>query len=439
MQIHKSFYFNLSWRMILLIATSFGIAVVAFRLLDSEVVFTLLVGLFLVGIQVYLLGKYIFRINRILVSFIDSAGLVEATELQLGSSGSLLSSLELRLNQLKQEVTRSRIEQQKQKGLLDIVVDAMDTVLICINENQEVVISNRAAASLLQNRVVDTFEELERLNPELSRTLRQLSIDSSRMTELPQFKASVRSKRFFLEAQEYTLYSIQNIQREVDTQETESWRKLIRVLTHEIMNSLGPVLSLSKSLQKSINQPQKILSGLETIEHTGEGLIQFIKEYRKLSALPPPERKYFNVFNLLTRVGSLFAEKLRQSNIRFEIEAKDREMKLYADPHQVEQILINLVQNAAESLEGASYGTIRVSAFSSGRGIELQIEDNGPGISREIRDQIFVPFYSTKPGGTGIGLSLSRQIMNNHDGTVRFTSIVNEKTVFTLCFEGPEE
>ena len=217
MQIHKSFYLNLSWRMLLLIATSFGVAVVAFRMLDGEVVFTLLVGLLLVGTQVYFLGKYIFRINRILLSFIDSVGLVEATELQLGSSGSLLSSLELRLNQLKQEVTRSRIEQQKQKGLLDIVVDAMDTVLICINAQQEVVISNRAAASLLQNRVVDTFAELERLNPELSVAMRQLSIDSSRMTDLPQFKASVRSKRFFLEAQEYTLYSIQNIQREVDT------------------------------------------------------------------------------------------------------------------------------------------------------------------------------------------------------------------------------
>ncbi len=430
----KSFYFNLSWRMVLLIATSFGIAVIAFRMLEREAIFTLLVGLLILGIQVYYLGKYLFRINRILVSFIDTVGSVEATELQLVPGGSLLSSLEMRLNQLKTEVTRSRIDQQKQKGLLDIVVDAMDTGLICINENKEVVISNKAAASLLQDRMVGTFSELERLNPELAHTLTHLSLNSSRMAALPQFKASVRSKKFALEQQEYILYSIQNIQREVDTQETESWQKLIRVLTHEIMNSLGPVLSLSKSLRKSVHQSQKILSGLETIENTGEGLVQFIKEYRKLSTFPLPEKKYMSVPMLLDQVRSLYEERFRECHIQFEVVAADREMKLFADPHQIEQILINLIQNAAESLENVSNGVIRISASMSGNRVELKVEDNGPGISREIRDQIFVPFFSTKPGGTGIGLSLSRQIMNNHEGTIRFSSIPDEKTVFTLCF-----
>jgi nitrogen fixation/metabolism regulation signal transduction histidine kinase len=434
MRTHRNFYFNLSWRIALLVATSFAVSVVAFRMLDRETVFTLLVGLLVLIIQIYFLGRYLFRINRILVSFIDSVGSVNATELQMGTSGSFLFALEQRLNQLKNEVTRSRIDQQKQKGMLDIVVDAMDTGLICINEKQEVVISNKAAASLLKDRVVENFSEIERLNPELSRTLKRLSVNSSRMAALPQYKASVRSKNFLLEQQEYTLYSIQNIQREVDTQETESWQKLIRVLTHEIMNSLGPVLSLSRSLRKSVNQPQKILSGLETISNTGEGLIQFIKEYRKLSTLPVPEKKNMAVSTLLNQVKSLFAERFKEGPIHFDVVAPDREMQLFADPHQVEQVLINLIQNAAESIQNFSHGVIRVSASMSGKRIELQIEDNGPGISREISDQIFVPFFSTKPGGTGIGLSLSRQIMNNHDGSIQFTSIVNKKTVFTLTF-----
>jgi nitrogen fixation/metabolism regulation signal transduction histidine kinase len=403
-------------------------------MLDREAVFTLLVGLLLLIIQVYFLGRYLFRINRILVSFIDSVGSVNATELQFGTSGSFLSALEQRLNQLKGEVTRSRIDQQKQKGLLDIVVDAMDTGLLCINEKQEVVISNKAAASLLKDRVVETFAEIERLNPELSRTLKQLSMNSSRMAALPQYKASVRAKNFALEQQEYILYTIQDIQREVDTQETESWQKLIRVLTHEIMNSLGPVLSLSRSLRKSINQPQKILSGLETISNTGEGLIQFIKEYRRLSTLPVPEKKHLAVTDLLNRVESLFAERFKERDIQFEVVMADREMQLFADPHQVEQVLINLIQNAIESLENVSNGVIRIRASMSGKRIELQIEDNGPGIGREISDQVFVPFFSTKPGGTGIGLSLSRQIMNNHDGSIQYTTMANKKTVFTLTF-----
>lgn len=434
MMTHKNFYFNLSWRLALLISTSFGIAVVAFRMLDREAIFTLLVGIALLVIQVYFLGRYLFRIHRILVSFVESVGSVEATELQFGREGSLLSTLELKLNQLKAEVTRSRIEHQKQKGFLDIVVDAMDTGLICLNQQQRVVFSNKAAHSLFQDRTVESFAEMERGNPELADTLRQMSQDTGRMAELTQFKASVRLKNFVVEQQEFTLYSIHDIQREVDSQETESWRKLIRVLTHEIMNSMGPVLSLSKSLRKSVNQPDKIASGLETIEHTGEGLIQFIKEYRKLSTLPPPEKKYFTADAFVNRIGALFAEELAKEGIHFETVIEDPEMKLYADPHQIEQILINLIKNASDSLLHVVNGVIRINACYRRNRVELRVEDNGPGIREEIRDQIFIPFFSTKHGGTGIGLSLSRQIMNSHGGTIQFSSVPDQKTVFTLIF-----
>ena len=434
MKMHKSFYFNLTWRLALLITTTLAVALVVFRLLEGESVFTLLVGITLLGIQVYFLGRYLFRMNRILVSFIDSVGSIEAPELQFDTGGSLLSSLESRLNQLKKEVSRSRIEEQKQKGLLDIVVDAMDTGLICINKEHQVVFSNRAASSLMQGRVVTSFGEIEHSNPDLAHVLKDLSLNSSKMVALPGFKASVRSRDFMLEHEEHTLYSIQNVQREVDSQETESWQKLLRVLTHEIMNGMGPVLSLSRSLKRSINQPEKILAGLDTIENTGEGLVQFIKEYRKLSTLPPPEKKHISVVTMLNQVKALFAEELNKSNIKMEMEIDPPSMVLHADPHQLEQVLINLVKNAADSLESLKEGVIRIKAFQTGKHIELRIEDNGPGIRDEIRDQVFVPFFSTKHGGTGIGLSLSRQIMNNHEGTIRFDSVPHEKTVFSLNF-----
>jgi two-component system nitrogen regulation sensor histidine kinase NtrY len=430
---YRSFYFNLAWRLALLIITTFGIALVVLRMLDRESVFTLVIGLLVLILQVYFIGRYLFRINRILVSFIDSVGSIEASELQFNTRGTLRSSLELRLNQLKNEVTRSRIEQQKQKGLLDMVVDAMDTGLICINKEQQVVFSNKAAATLLQDRSVGTFRDIDRINPELANVLKHLSLNTSKMVALPGFKASVRSNNFVVGQEEHILYSIQNIQREVDTHETESWQKLIRVLTHEIMNGLGPVLSLSKSLKKSINQPDKILAGLETIENTGVGLIQFITEYRKLSTLPPPEKEMISVMSMFNRLEALFAQGLA-NHMKLEFEVGDPELALYADPHQIEQIMINLLKNAAESLEGEARGMIRVRAMQSGKHIQLLVEDNGPGIREEIRDQIFIPFFSTKKGGTGIGLSLSRQIMNNHEGTIRFDSVPHEKTIFTLGF-----
>lgn len=430
----RNFYFNLTWRIVLLIATTFAVAFVVFRMLERESVFTLLVGLLLLIIQVYFLGRYLFRINRILVTFVDSVGSIEATELQFDTGGSLLSSLELRLNQLKDEVNRSRMEQQKHKGMLDIVVDAMDTGLICINRGEQVVFSNKAASSLLKERKITTFGDIERINPDLAHALKHLSLNSSRITALPRFKASVRSSNFVLDQKDYMLYSIQNIQREVDSQETESWQKLIRVLTHEIMNGMGPVLSLSRSLKKSIHQPEKILAGLETIGNTGEGLVQFITEYRKISTLPLPEKKFISVSTLLGQLKDLFTGEMAEKNIGLEIAIDDPGMTLYADFHQIEQVLINLVKNASESLKNIEQGVIRVKAIQSGQQIEIQVEDNGPGIRDEIRDQIFVPFFSTKQGGTGIGLSLSRQIMNNHEGTIQFSSIPSQKTVFTLIF-----
>jgi signal transduction histidine kinase len=434
MKIFKSFYFTLSWRLGLLVLTSFGLALVVFRLLEREALFTLLVGLLLLAMQVYFLGRYLFRINRVLVSFVDSVGSVDATELQLSTGNTLISSLELRLNQLKAEVTNSRFEQQKQKGLLDIVVDSMDTGLICINLQEEVVFSNKAVNTLFQDQPITSLADIERLNPSLGQVLKPKISMKPIVTTLPQFKASVRSRDFVLDRQEYTLYTIQNIQREVDAQETESWQKLIRVLTHEIMNSMGPILSLSKSLKKSMDQSDKVLTGLTTIENTGEGLIQFIREYRKLSSLPPPDKKLFSIIELLNRLESLFSEEFKNRPIELQILVEDPEMKLYADPHQVEQILINLIKNALESLETSRSGVIRMRAMQNGNLIQLQVEDNGPGISNKINDQIFVPFFSTKARGTGIGLSLSRQIMNNLGGTIQFASIPNEKTVFTLSF-----
>jgi signal transduction histidine kinase len=136
----------------------------------------------------------------------------------------------------------------------------------------------------------------------------------------------------------------------------------------------------------------------------------------------------------LNQLESLFAEGFADRNIKFEIEPGDPGMMLYADEHQIEQILVNLIKNASESIENVEEGMVRVEVSTHGKRIELRVEDNGPGISDKIRDQIFVPFFSTKPGGTGIGLSLSRQIMNNHDGTIQFSSIPNERTIFTLSF-----
>jgi len=417
-----------------LIATSLGIIIIAIEMLDRELVFTLITGAILLIVQIYFLTRYILQINRILLNFIDSVGSSNATELQFYERNPGHRSLQARLNQLKSDVINSRFEEQKQKSLLDIVVAAMDTGLICVNQKLEVVFSNKAADSILLNKPICHLKELEDNNPSLARELKNLRSGALKVISMPQYKASIRCKQFVLDKQKHSLFSIQNIQQEIDVQEIESYQKLIKVLTHEIMNSMGPILSLSKSLKNSAGQSEKLVSGLNAIENTGEGLIHFIQEYRKLISLPPPEKTLFALAELFSHMQYLFSEECSKNHITFNVHLNDQGLKLMADQHQVEQILVNLIKNSLESLKAYSNGKIEIMTYRLSDTIFIQVEDNGPGIKENLKDQVFVPFYTTKNNGSGIGLSLSRQIMNKHDGSIQFFSIPNKKTVFTLRF-----
>jgi signal transduction histidine kinase len=187
-------------------------------------------------------------------------------------------------------------------------------------------------------------------------------------------------------------------------------------------------------LKKSVNDRQKLLEGLNTIESTGEGLVHFITDYRKLSALPPPKKDAIPLHMLFRHIESLFSEECKSSGVELIVNAGEGELQLEADRYQLEQILINLIRNAIESLKDIDSGRIVLSAEREKGNLLIQVTDNGPGIPDEMADKIFVPFYSTKAGGSGIGLSLSRQIMHNHGGLLGYESIPGERTTFSIRF-----
>ncbi|MDX2429755.1 MAG: hypothetical protein QNK35_02405, partial [Bacteroides sp.] len=325
----KTLFLNLLWRVALLIVTSLAIHFMVVKMLDREAIFTLVVGVALLLLQIYFLTTYVMRINKILIGFIDTVGLSSATELQFHERNPGLSSLESSLNQLKSEVSLSRLEEQKQKSLLDHVIAAMETGIICFNQENEVVFSNKSANSILQNKAYSNMDALEKISPVLASAMKNAKSGTSRVIPMPQYKASLRCNDFMVDTQHYALYSIQNIQREVDAQEIESWQKLIRVLTHEIMNSIGPILSLSKSLKNAVDQPGKLVSGLSTIENTGEGLIHFIEEYRKLSTLPPPEKSSFAIAELFGQMELLFSEEWNNKQIQFTVQPPHTNLQLF--------------------------------------------------------------------------------------------------------------
>lgn len=229
---------------------------------------------------------------------------------------------------------------------------------------------------------------------------------------------------------------MKNIHSVLDSQETEAWQKLIRVLTHEIMNSITPVMSLSELLEHQIedfdgNEEERaeIRRMLQTIRRRGDGLIWFVNSYREVSHLPQPLLKIYTSQELLTGVVRLM---YREPN-DLHLILPPKGQRLMADKDLIEQVLINLIKNAREN----DATDIRISAgLSSGERPYIRIEDNGTGIEQEVLDRIFIPFFTTKPTGSGIGLTISRQIMHLHRGTITVSSELGKGSIFTLLFPG---
>ncbi|MBU8893693.1 MAG: HAMP domain-containing histidine kinase, partial [Bacteroidales bacterium] len=261
-------------------------------------------------------------------------------------------------------------------------------------------------------------------------------------------KLSVSCALLNLKGTKIKLISFQDIDKHLYKNEIESWGKLIRILNHEIMNSITPITSLSKTMKKYFVDGQAVknrknitpqtinrtVEGLDIIEERGSGLISFVNSYRKLSSLPEPKRTEFEVSKLLNQVKDLFIDKIENLNIDFKIELNPDDIILFADKDQITQVLINIVRNSFDAIQEKDKGEIRINATKNKSEIALSITDNGKGIPADILNDIFIPFYTTKDSGSGIGLSLSKQIMELHDGTISVNSIPNESTEFILAF-----
>jgi signal transduction histidine kinase len=224
--------------------------------------------------------------------------------------------------------------------------------------------------------------------------------------------------------------------------------RLIRVLMHEIMNSITPITSLSESLAEIFSSegkpvtPDRItektisttLNGLNVIREQGKGLKSFVDSYRRLTRLPEPEKKTFRIVDLFNRVQLLYESLENSSRIKLTTSLQDPEFEIFADQNLISQVLVNLVKNALEANEENPGGNIMISASEGSGNTWICVADNGPGIPPDIIDEIFVPFFTTRKNGSGIGLSVSRQIMKAHGGNLTVNSVPGQETVFCLSF-----
>jgi nitrogen fixation/metabolism regulation signal transduction histidine kinase len=358
------------------------------------------------------------------------------------------------MNHLNMIIHNAKIENERTSHFLQSVVDHVDIGLLSFDMNGKIEIYNRAAKKYLNVQQPRQLTSLKTMNEEIFKTLNtikpgeeilhKIKIDNTLQSIL------IKATELKFESNILKLVSFQDITNELDKKELDSWQRLIRVLTHEIMNSISPITSLTSVisgyfknkgnenpvLPEKIN-PQiisKTLSGLDTIEETGKGLLDFVDKYRSLTSLPKPNLCKFTVDSLFGKCKLLMESNI-PDNIKIIASVNPKDLAIKADYSQVEQILINLIKNAFEALYNNKNGTIHLKAGYGDRSILIQVEDNGIGISKDIIEDIFVPFYTTKENGSGIGLSLSKQIMQNHNGTISVNSSRGEGAKFTLKFQ----
>jgi len=290
---------------------------------------------------------------------------------------------------------------------------------------------------------------LEKRNPEFLKLLLELETGQKKIFT---FKKGMLDEKLLISATLFTtdgktdkLISIQNIKGTLDETESVAWQKLLNVMTHEIMNSVAPISSLADTLKNQLEpkepdtgsaliDPEDLKLGLETIKKRSEGLQRFAITYRNLNKITKPVFKKVFVSDIFENLQNLMQPTLDQKNIQLDVILKDPFLSVQADVSLIEQVLINLMTNAIEAVRMQHDPQITLSAFNEGDRPYIKIADNGVGIPSDIADQIFIPFFSTRKNGNGIGLSLCKQIMILHKGSIQMKSKEGEGTVFLLYF-----
>jgi two-component system, NtrC family, nitrogen regulation sensor histidine kinase NtrY len=334
-------------------------------------------------------------------------------------------------------------EKESQNQYLQKIMEMVDTGILSYEESSgEVGLMNESLKKLVQIPYIKTIHGLERRNHVLYEELVNLKAGANKIieitTERPALRILLSATQFREDGKIYKLIAFQNIRGALEETETQAWQKLLRVLTHEIMNSVTPISSLAGTLQSGIKDgmaAEDIITGMETIKNRSNGLLQFAETYRNLSKITSIRIQHILVRDLFENLLRLLQPMMDNENIDIDIVLSDTELEIDADLHLIEQVLINLLKNAMDAVKGKHGAKIilagTVDAF--GKPV-LRVSDNGVGIAPDVLEQIFVPFFTTKKSGTGIGLSLCRQIMALHKGTIQVQSVYGEGTSFWLQF-----
>ncbi len=449
--ISKNLYINLIVRVLIIVILSVltGYLITTGKSLRINLICILAIVVMTINLIYFLNG-----VNRKIRYFFDSIRNDDSSlSFSVEEKNITVKEIYKNMNRVNEQIKKLKIDNRNQEQYFRILIEHLAIGIITFDKKGFVLNSNSSARNFLQTDVLTHIKQIERIDTRLFQTINSLRPSERRLvplrTEKGEIQLSLKTASFGTNKDEVIILSIQDIKNELDEKEIESWMKLIRILMHEIMNSITPITSLSESLSNIYsNEGQPVLpdqltsktiattlKGLNVIKDQGKGLMSFVESYRKLTRIPEPEKQLFRIADLFNRLEVLYDSQVKKDKFELSFSVKEPDLEIFADQNLISQVLINLIGNAHDSIENIPEGKILISAGTDHeRHQEICVIDNGPGIPEENLDEIFIPFFTTRQNGSGIGLSVSRQIMRMHGGNLKVRSLPGKETVFCLSF-----
>ncbi|MDN5203026.1 ATP-binding protein [Fulvivirgaceae bacterium BMA10] len=453
--LYKKFSFKIIIRVILLFLALLALSFIFGR---KELFFNQIILTIIILTQVIELVRFVNTTNRELSKFLLAIRYSDYS-ISFGKNRMIGSFKELdkSFHSIVETIKDAKIQKEAQYQFLKMMVEHISVGIISFKED-EIYLMNQPAQEILNSNGAKNWRDLESRNSEFLDEINRMGENGRKLIKI---NSNNQHRQLYVDVssimlidQQYKLITFQDIQTEIEKKEIEAWNKLIRILTHEIMNSITPISSLTDTILMLLEnkagkqkEPAEITTdnvedirfSLKTIQRRSEGMLQFVEDYRRLTKVPTPEPEPVEVSPLLKNLHQLMHGELSKHSIELIIREENEQVSIEVDYKLLEQVLINLITNAMHAVEAVEKPRIELLSYASKNNQIIEIKDNGAGIDESKLESIFVPFYSTKQNGSGIGLSLSKQIMNLHGGSIQVSSEKGKGTSFYLLLPKPTD
>ena len=439
----KNFSLGILLRILIILGLSLGFS---WSFFQKNVPVAIIFGLLQI-ISVANLYKYVTSLNRKMKRLFESIqyqdfAITFKADNKLGES---FRDLNNDLNAVINSFNQVRAEREATLHFINAIIQQINVGILSYDTEGKIEINNQAANKLLKVYRLKHISDIQKQNQSIFECIASLKSGEPKLLSLPENDLSFSVTEIQMRGRKIRLVAIHNIRSELQIKELEAWQNLTKVLRHEIMNSVTPIVSLAETMKdiveneiKANNQKEQesiddLKDALQTVQRRGSGIMKFVNAYREFTSIPTPNKYYATASQLLKTLEGIFAQKALESKLKINYEVVS-DFETFIDIEQIEQVLINIVKNAFEVENESENKIISITAHTENGTKTIEIADNGIGIDKTLQEKIFIPFYTTKKTGSGIGLSLSRQIMQLNDGNINFYENQPSGAVFVLQF-----